>query len=70
MKNALKVFRILLTALLITIGSQVAVFAESNEITNSPSGLSAGQVVGGFVLLVAGLLLPLVKKRTPSIAHK
>ncbi|HWK07544.1 MAG TPA: hypothetical protein VNS58_28125 [Puia sp.] len=61
MKNSLKAIRVALATLGIVIASQVSVLAASNDSESTSSSLSAGQIVGGFVLLLLVILAPLVK---------
>lgn len=69
MKNYLKAIRFILATLLIVIASQATVLAESTDTTAS-SGLSAGQIIGGFVVLLLVVLVPLVRSKNHSITQK
>ncbi|MFI5192564.1 MAG: hypothetical protein ACHQD7_00855 [Chitinophagales bacterium] len=70
MKNFLKSIRFVLATLLLIIASQISLLAESNSNQTESAGLSAGQIVGGFAVLLFIILLPLVKSRTKAIANK
>ena len=61
MKNSLKAIRVALATLGIVVASQFSVLAASNDSESASSSLSAGQIVGGFVLLLLVILAPLVK---------
>ena len=69
MKNYLKAIRFILATLLIVIASQATVLAESNDTTAS-SGLSVGQIIGGFIVLLFVVLVPLVRSRKNSFTQK
>lgn len=71
MKNSLKAIRSILATLLIVIVSQATVLAESNDNITASSGLSAGQIIGGFVIVLFVILVPLVKSSSnKSFSHK
>ncbi|HEX9513997.1 MAG TPA: hypothetical protein VF939_26075 [Puia sp.] len=63
MKNSLKAIRLALATLGIVVASQASLLAANNDNTIGSSGLSAGQVVGGFAILLLAILAPLVKSK-------
>jgi hypothetical protein len=61
MKKFSKSIRFMLATLLVVVVSQASVFAEGNSSAGSSSGLSTGQIVGAFALMIFAILIPLVK---------
>jgi len=70
MKNSLKAIRLVLATLLIVVASQANLLAADNGDAGASAGLSAGQIVGGFALLLLVILMPLAKSSHKAIAHK
>ena len=70
MKNSLKAIRFVFASLLIVIGSQANVLAESNKNITESSELNAIEVIGGIAILLLILVLPLVKSCNKEIARK
>jgi hypothetical protein len=70
MKTSLKTIRFILATVLIVIISQASVFAEGNKDTTNSSGLNAIEVIGGIVILLSVLVLPLVKSSNREISRK
>lgn len=67
MKNSLKAIRLTIATLGIVVASQASLLAADNDSASASSGLSAGQIVGGFVLLLLVILAPLVKSNKVSV---
>jgi uncharacterized protein YqgC (DUF456 family) len=70
MKNFVKAIRFMLATLLIVIVSQATVLAQSNDSSTASSGLSVGQIVGGFAVLLFVILVPLLKSHKASLVNK
>lgn len=70
MKTSLKTIRFILTTVLIVIVSQTNVFAEGNKDMENSSVLNAVEVIGGIVILLSILVLPLVKSSNREISRK
>lgn len=70
MKTPLKTIRFILTTVLIVIVSQTNVFAEGNKDMENSSVLNAVEVIGGIVILLSILVLPLVKSSNREISRK
>ena len=60
MKNLIKVSSYTLATALVFVLSQSSALAAGTT-DNSNSSLSAGQVIGGFALLIAAILVPTMK---------
>jgi hypothetical protein len=59
MKNLIKVTSYTLATALVMVLSQVSAFAADG--TANSSSLSGAQVIGGFALLIAAILIPTIK---------
>jgi hypothetical protein len=70
MKKFSKSIRFMLATLLVVVVSQATVLAEGNSSAGPSTGLSTGQIVGAFALLVFVILVPLIKSGNKAIAHK
>ena len=70
MKTSLKTIRFILTTVLIVIISQTNVLAQSNKDMANSSVLNAIEVIGGIVILLSILVLPLVKSSNREISRK
>ena len=70
MKNFLKSIRFMIATLLLIVASQTSLLAEGSGNQSQSSGLSAGQIIGGFAILLFVMLLPLVKTARKAIVRK
>lgn len=70
MKTSFKTIRFVLATVLIVIISQTNVFAQSNKDLTNSSVLNAIEVIGGIVILLSILVLPLVKSSNREISRK
>jgi hypothetical protein len=65
MKKLLKVSSYILATVLVFVLSQVSAFAAGNN--GNASSLTAGQVIGGFAVLLLVILIPIMKSSRKAI---
>ena len=67
MKNSIRAIRCMAMTAFIIMGSQTALLAQDHATSSASSGLSTGQTIGGFILLLLLLLAPLTKHTSKAL---